>query len=69
MGAALMMGEAARRCGVETWQAQRVIDRGLYGAVHRLGRIRYILEDELPAFRAALERGGYLPAEASAQVG
>src|SRR5947199_392819 len=38
MATILTVGAAAKRCGVETWQAQRALDRGLF-PVRRAGRL------------------------------
>ena len=56
----LTPGEAARRLGVETWQVQRVYERGLLPEPRRLGRYRVIAAAELPALAEACKKGGYL---------
>ncbi len=60
MSVDLMLGQAARRLGVDLWALQRLIERRLYGPVRRVGRYRVLGESELPAVEAALRAAGYL---------
>jgi hypothetical protein len=56
------VGAVAELLGVQAWQVRRVIKRGLHPEVRRFGHEwRYFTQDELPAVRQALIRGGYLP--------
>jgi DNA-binding transcriptional MerR regulator len=63
-----LLGEAAQRCGVQVWQVQALVSRGLI-APRRVGRYRVISEDELPALRDALRAAGYLPQHIAASAG
>jgi hypothetical protein len=67
----VLLGEASRQLGYDTWQLQRLLDRKLYGPVRRCGRYRVLSESELPAVREALTAAGYRPrsAAAAAKVG
>lgn len=60
----LTSGEAARRLGVPEWTVGRMFSRGLVPEPPRLARARVISEESLPELRDALERAGYLRAEA-----
>lgn len=53
----LTLGEVADRLGCQLWHVQRVFDHGLMPD-RRLGRTRYVYEDELPAVRQALHNEG-----------
>jgi predicted DNA-binding transcriptional regulator AlpA len=56
----LTCGEVATRIGVKDWQIRKLFSRGLLPTPARLGLNRIIAEDDLPAVREALARGGYL---------
>lgn len=56
----LTLGEAAKSLGVDTWQVQRLFERGLLPEPARFGRYRMVKESELPTVREALKKAGYL---------
>lgn len=56
----LMLGDAASRIGIRTWQLQRLYARGLLDAPARCGRYRLVDEADFPAIREAAIQAGYL---------
>ncbi len=59
----LTLGQCARRLGVETWQVQSLIDRGLGPTPGRIGTYRVLREGDLPALADAMAAAGYRPAQ------
>lgn len=53
------VGQCAELFGVKDWQAARVLDRGRVSFV-RVGRMRCVREEDLPAVERALLDAGYL---------
>jgi hypothetical protein len=58
----LTLGQAAAALHAQLWQVQRVIDRRLFPPPQRIGRLRVVGQDDLPALRVALQRAGFLGA-------
>jgi hypothetical protein len=57
----LTLGQVARRCGVDLWQVQRLVDSGRLPEPPRVGKYRVFAESDVPAIRAALSKAGFLP--------
>lgn len=64
MAEMLNLGMAAKRLGVDLWQLQRSIERGLVTHYGRIGRLRVIDVADLPKVEAELRKAGYLKAVA-----
>lgn len=62
----LLIGDAATRCGVESWQLRRLDQRGLIAPPARIGRYRAYMESDLPAIEAALRKAKYIKSEPAA---
>ena len=60
------LGQVAKQCGCRLWQVARLFERGILPEPERIGILRVVREDELPAIRAALERCGYVQVESEA---
>jgi hypothetical protein len=63
--AVLTLGQVAEHFGIKTWLVQRTIERGFYPQPSKVGKLRVIPRNELPAVRDAIVRAGYLHAEVS----
>jgi hypothetical protein len=58
--------EVARQYGCHEWQVARLFRRGILDEVPRVGQVRVIPADLLPAIRGALVAVGYLEETADA---
>lgn len=64
----LTLGQAAKRLGVDLWQLQRGIERGLVTHYRHVGRYRVIDTTDLPAVAEELRTAGYRAAEVPAHA-
>ena len=60
----ITIGRAATLLGVKPWQVRRVFERGALPEPARVGAYRVVTEGDLPIIKSALQRLGYLKAEA-----
>lgn len=61
----LTLGQVAKLLGVRLWCIQRLYEADLLGAPDRIGILRVVTEEDLPAIRAALVKRGYLEANSA----
>ena len=65
MPTVLLIGDVARRLGVQPWHIRRAIQRGYLSEPLRVGGFfRAFGEEDLPRVESALRAAGYLPERA-----
>ena len=65
----LIVGQVAEKIGVQTWQIQSLLNRGLIKPAGRISRWRFFTEKQLDEIRAAAVKSGYLSSNASSVAG